>query len=86
MDKKEQKFKIVYEVEIYTINMSSNSNIIAKEKITKELTKLVNDVLDEHFGLNRKECLNIPNIDENVDRQHLRYEAIIDENNNIFRR
>ena len=86
MDKKEQKFKINYEVEIYTINMNNKKDIIAKEKITKELTKLVNDVLDEQLGFNRRECLNIANIDENVDRQHLRYEAIIDENNKIFRR
>ena len=56
------------------------------EIITKELTKLVNDVFDVHYGFNRRENINLPNIDENVDRQHLRYEAIVDENNIIHRR
>ena len=84
--KEEQKFKIVYEIDIYTINKSEEKSIVAKEIITKELTKLVNDVFDVHYGFNRRENINLPNIDENVDRQHLRYEAIIDENNIIHRR
>lgn len=90
LDKKDQKFKITYEVDIYTVSMNNGSSIIAKEIITKELIKLVNDVLDNYFGFNRRESLNLPNIDENVDRQHLRYEAIVSENDIeeyiIFRR
>lgn len=86
LDKEDQKFKISYEIEIYTFNINDKSNIIAKEIVTKELINLVNDVFDVHFGFNRKENLNIPNIDKNIDRQHLRYEAIVDSKNIIYRR
>ncbi len=66
--------------------MKNKTNLIAKEIITKELINLVNNVFDVHFGFNRKECLNIPDIDKNVDRQHIRYEAIVDNKNIIYRR
>ncbi len=68
------------------MNVREGNNLIAKEIITKELVKLVNDVFDEHFGFNRKENLNLPNIDQNVDRQHLRYDAIVNSNKIIYRR
>ena len=86
LDKEDQQFKISYEIDIYTMNVREGNNLIAKEIITKELVKLVNDVFDEHFGFNRKENLNLPNIDQNVDRQHLRYDAIVNSNKIIYRR
>lgn len=82
LDKTDQKFKMVYEIEIYTIDTEE----VAKEEITQELIKLVNDVFDEHYGFNRKTNSNIPNIDLNVDRQHMRYDGKLDENNIIYRR
>lgn len=84
--KEEQKFIIRYEIDIYSINMKQDGKVIPKEIIRKELTNLINDVLDVHYGFNRKQNLNLPNIDENVDRQYLSYEAIVDENKKIFRR
>ena len=83
--KEEQEFNIKYEVNIYSIDMKQNGKLIPKEVIKKELIKLVNDVFDIHYGFNRKQCFKLPNIDENVDRQYLRYEAIIDSNKIIYR-
>ena len=82
MDKTDQRFRMAYEIEIYTIDIEGT----AKQEITKELIKLVNDVFDEHYGFNRRTNKNIPNIDLNVDRQNMRYEGKLDENNKIYRR
>lgn len=82
LDKTDQRFKMAYEIEIYAIDIEN----IAKQEIVKELIKLVNDVFDEHYGFYRKTNKNIPNIDLNVDRQHMRYEGKLDEKNNIYRR
>ena len=82
LDKTDQRFKIVFEIEIYAIDKAET----IKEEITEELIGLVNDVFDEHYGFNRKTNANIPNIDLNVNRQHMRYEGKLDENNIIYRR
>ena len=59
---------------------------IAKQDITDELVKLVNDVFDEHYGFTRRANNPIPNIDLDVDRRNMRFEAKIDENKRIYRR
>ena len=82
LDKTDQKFNLVYEIEIYTIDKDN----IARQVITEELTKLVNDIFDIKYGFNRKANNPKPNIDLNVDRRYMRYEAKIDENNIIYRR
>lgn len=82
MDKTDQRFRVVFEVEIYTIDTEG----YAKEEIKDELVDLVNDVFDEHYGFNRKINRSIPNIDLDVERQHLRYEGKLDENYIIYRR
>lgn len=82
MDKTDQRFNLVYEIEIYTIDKEN----IAKQMITEELTKLVNDIFDIKYGFIRKANNPVPNIDLNVDRRHMRFEAKIDENNIIYRR
>lgn len=73
---------MVYEIEIYTIDKDN----IARQLITEELVKLVNDIFDTKYGFTRKANNPIPNIDLNVDRRYMRYEAKIDENNIIYRR
>lgn len=70
-----------YEIEIY----AENQALQVKQEIRKELVKLVNDVFDEHFGFTRKQDRNIPNADLNLDRQYMKYVAIIDENKRIYR-
>lgn len=82
LDKTDQRFKINYEIEIYSIDTEE----IPKQEIRKELIKLVNDVFDEHYGFTRKGNDNIPNIDLNVDRQQMKYSGKLDEKNIIYRR
>lgn len=82
LDKTDQRFKINYEIEIYSIDTEE----IPKQEIRKELIKLVNDVFDEHYGFTRKGNDNIPNIDLNVDRQQMKYYGKLDEKNIIYRR
>lgn len=79
--KEEQKYKVSYEIEIYAENQANQ----VKQEIRKELVDLVNDVFDEHFGFTRKENKNVPNADLNLDRRHMRFVAIIDENKRIYR-
>lgn len=82
LDKTDQRFYIGYEIEIYSINQES----IAKQTIANELMKLVNDVFDEHYGMNRKINKETPNADADVYRWHMEFEAKIDENKIIYRR
>lgn len=82
LNKTDQRFDIKYEIEIYTIN----KNGIAKQVISDELKKLINDVFDEHYGMNRKRNFEAPNADTDVFRWHMQYEAKIDENKKIYRR
>ena len=82
LDKTDQRFYIGYEIEIYSINQES----IAKQTIASELMKLLNDVFDEHYGMNRKINKEAPNVDADVYRWHMEFEAKIDENKIIYRR
>lgn len=82
LDKTDQRFKINYEIEIYSIDTEE----MPKQEIRKELIKLVNDVFDEYYGFTRKGNDNIPNIDLNVDRQQMKYSGKLDEKNIIYRR
>lgn len=81
LDKTDQRFQIGYEIEIYTMNQKE----IAKQSIANELIKLINDVFDEHYGMNRKSNREAPNADTDVFRWYMRYEAKIDENKRIYR-
>ena len=82
LDKTDQRFNIAYEIEIYSIDKSETS----KQVIVNELKKLINDVFDEHYGMNRKSNQQIPNVDTDVYRWNMRFEAKIDENKRIYRR
>ena len=82
LDKTDQRFNIVYEIEIYTINKGQ----VAKQEIANELIKLVNDVFDVHYGLRRTFNQQIPNVDTDVYRHNVRFEGKVDENKIIYRR
>lgn len=82
LDKSDPKYKIEYEVEIYTIDKGS----IPKQVIEQELKQLVNEVFDNHYGMYRRACIPTPNADRNVNRLYMRYNALIDENKVIYRR
>ena len=82
LDKTDQRFYLGYEIDIYTINKSN----IAKQTIASELKKLLNDIFDEHYGMNRKFNQQTPNVDTDVYRWTMRFESKIDENKRIYRR
>ena len=82
LNKTDQRFNIAYEIEIYTMNKGN----IAKQEIANELVKLINDVFDIHYGMLRAFNQPIPNIDTDVYRWDMRFEAKIDENKIIYRR
>ncbi|MGN1301590.1 MAG: hypothetical protein ACI4U9_03600 [Clostridia bacterium] len=82
LTKGDQKFKIEYEIEIYAIDKGN----ISKQIIIQELKKLINEVFDNYFGMYRRACITIPNVDRNVEKLYMRFNAIIDENKVIYRR
>ena len=82
MDKTDQRFNIGYEIEIFTMDKGN----IAKQTIADEIKKLINDVFDEHYGMNRKTNKQLDNADTDVYRWYMLYEAKIDENKRIYRR
>ena len=82
LDKTDQRFYIGYKIDIYTMNKEE----ISKQMIAIELKKLINDVFDEHYGMNRVLNQEAPNIDTDVYRWQMRFEAKIDENKIIYRR
>ena len=82
LTKGDQQYQIEYEIEIYSIDKGN----VPKQIIIQELKKLVNDVFDVHYGMNRRACIPKPNADRDVDRLYMRYNAIIDENKTIYRR
>lgn len=81
LTKGDQKFKLEYEIEIFTIDKGN----IPKQVIIQELKRLVNEVFDDHYGMNRRACVPTPNADRNVDKLYMRYNAVIDENKVIYR-
>ena len=82
LDKTDQRFKFGYLIEIYSMNKGN----IAKEIITEEIVDLLNNVYDEHYGMNRTFNEEVPNVDADVYRWQMRFEAKIDENKIIYRR
>lgn len=82
LDKTDQRFNIGYEIEIFAMNKGKTS----KQVISNELVRLINDVFDEHYGMNRKFNMQVPNVDTDVFRWNMRFEARIDENKKIYRR
>lgn len=86
LSKKEQFYELICEIEIYTMDKEIDGEIISKNIISKELTCLVNDIFDKHYGLTRRRAENAPNLDLNVNRKYMRYTGIIDENKKIYRR
>lgn len=82
LNKTDQRFRIGFAIEIYAVNKEK----VSKQAIVRELSKLVNDVFDEHYGMNRRMNRQIPNIDNDVCRWNMRFDGKIDENKRIYRR
>ena len=82
LDKSDQRFDLIYEINIY----AEDKGTTRKHAIVDELKRLVNNVFDEHYGMNRRANTKAPNADLTVEKRYLRYEAKIDENKKIYRR
>ena len=84
LDKGEQEFKLIFEIEIYSTDKTVGTKTIARQTIIYELQSLVYQVFSEYYGMKLKQDKNIPNIDTNVDREYLRFEATINEKKNYI--
>lgn len=82
LKKGEQRFLVQYEIEIYTINQEN----AVKQEITKELKYILFNIFFCHYGMDIKANQQLPNGDNDVHRWQLKFQAIIDENNKIYRR
>ena len=85
--KGEQKNKLTYEIEIYTMDKTVENERIARQVIIDELKKLVNDFFENQYGFLRTASKPRPNIDLDVARHYLRYECVFDTvSKKIYRR
>lgn len=82
----QQKFKKTYEINIYTTDKVVGANKKARQEIAKELSGLANNVFDIHYGFNRKSRRPVGNIDKDVFRLYMRFDAVIDSNKKIYRK
>lgn len=83
LDKKEKTSKLTYTIRIYT---QDDKNKVSKVLIAEELVNLVNDIMENHFGMTRTACTRQPNLDLNVYSFLLRYECVLDEDKLIIYR
>ena len=81
----EQKYKIKFEIEIYTTDKTVGSKKIARQTIIEELEDLVYEVFEEHYRFKGNEPQVRPNVDINVSREAIQFEGKI-KNNIIYRR
>lgn len=47
----EQKYQIIFNIEIYTTDKTVETKRISKQTIMQELEKIVYEVFEEHYGL-----------------------------------
>lgn len=76
--------KIEFEINIYAIDKSSGSKIIAAPEISNELKALVDKVMTNYFQFTRTVCKPTPNLDDTIYRVTMRYEVGILESKNIL--
>jgi len=83
LDKTEQIEKLNYTINIFT---QDNKNKVSKVEIAEELRDLIDEIMSNHYGMNRVTCQRIPNLDTNVYRILLIYECSIDKDKLIIYR
>lgn len=81
----ERKYKVIFEIEIYTTDKSINNKKVSRTTIIQELEKLIYETFEEHYGLLGGEPKITPNADTNVARETIRFTGKI-KNNIIYRR
>ena len=83
LDKQEQIDKLTYTVNIYT---QDNKNKVSKVIIAEELVAIVDEIMSNHYGMDRINCQRIPNLDTNVYRMLLTYNCSVDKDKLIIYR
>ena len=80
----EQKYRVIYDIEIYATDQTVGTKKISKRTIINELKKLIYDVFEEHYRILGGEPQVKPNADVNVSRLGIRFTGKF--YNNIFYR
>lgn len=83
LDKIEKFSRLTYTVKIYT---QDTDDEVSKVVVAEELVNLVNNIMENSFGMTRTACTRQPNLDLNVYAFLLRYECVLDEKNSIIYR
>ena len=83
LDKTEQIDKLTYTINIYT---QDSDKKVSKVIIAEELTAIVDEIMSNHFGMDRTNCQRIPNLDTNVYRMLLTYNCSVDKDKLIIYR
>lgn len=82
LNKQEKRHELVIEAQIFSIDEGTTS----KRTIGNLLADVVEDVIQNKYGLNLEMSNVIPNLDENIYRIVLRFRGIIDDNTKIIYR
>ena len=73
-----------YEINIYTQDKVIDNTKKSRVEIARELMKLVDTVMNQHYGMRRITCRPTPNIDYNIYRITMRYAVNFNDNKMKF--
>ena len=82
LNKNEKRHELVIEAQIFSIDEEGET----KRTIGNSLADLIEDVIQNTYGLNLEMSNVIPNLDENIYRIVLRFRGIIDDDSKIIYR
>jgi hypothetical protein len=83
LDKQCQRNAVAFELNIF----AKDNGTTHRQDIIRELEKLVDEVMNDQFGLTRSTNQTVPNIDDSIYRQYMIYTGVYDtELNKIYRR
>jgi len=82
LNKNEKRHELVIEAQIFSIDEESTT----KRTIGNSLADMVEDVIQNTYGLNLEMSNVLPNLDENIYRIVLRFRGIIDDDSKIIYR
>jgi hypothetical protein len=82
LNKNEKRHELVIEVQIFSIDEEGKT----KRTIGNSLADMVEDVIQNTYGLNLEMSNVLPNLDENIYRIVLRFRGIIDDDSKIIYR
>ena len=82
LNKNEKRHELVIEAQIFSIDENSET----KRTIGNSLADVVEDVIQNKYGLNLEMSNVVPNLDENIYRIVLRFRGIIFDNTKIIYR